>query len=124
MTPRRSGRGAAVPTEVDRAPVLMAQGEAYGALDLGTNSCRMLIARAEGNQVKVIDSFSKAVQLGAGQRRLRRVERVAHPGKPGGGGGEIQPVAEQVGQVLAQRAGPPADQRQCIGGREGAGDQW
>ena len=35
MTPRRSGRGAAVPTEVDRAPVLMAQGEAYGALDLG-----------------------------------------------------------------------------------------
>ena len=77
MTPRRSGRGAAVPTEVDRAPVLMSQGEAYGALDLGTNSCRMLIARAEGNQVKVIDSFSKAVQLGAGLETSGVLSRVS-----------------------------------------------
>ncbi|PIE16800.1 MAG: exopolyphosphatase [Rhodobacterales bacterium] len=38
----------------------------YAALDLGTNSCRMLIARPEGSQFTVVDSFSKPVQLGAG----------------------------------------------------------
>lgn len=38
----------------------------YAALDLGTNSCRMLIAQPKGNQFHVVDSFSKAVQLGLG----------------------------------------------------------
>lgn len=38
----------------------------YAALDLGTNSCRMLIARPEGAQFRVIDSFSRAVALGTG----------------------------------------------------------
>ncbi|MCA8879244.1 MAG: Ppx/GppA family phosphatase [Rhodobacteraceae bacterium] len=77
MTPRRPGRGAAVPVEVDRAPVAVAQDEAYGALDLGTNSCRMLIARAEGSQLKIIDSFSKAVQLGAGLETSGLLSRVS-----------------------------------------------
>ncbi len=38
----------------------------YAALDLGTNSCRMLIARPKGAQFEVVDSFSKAVELGTG----------------------------------------------------------
>lgn len=38
----------------------------YAALDLGTNSCRMLIAQPKGNQLHVVDSFSKSVQLGQG----------------------------------------------------------
>jgi len=38
----------------------------FAALDLGTNSCRMLIARPEGCEFKVIDAFSKPVHLGAG----------------------------------------------------------
>lgn len=38
----------------------------YGALDLGTNSCRMLIAQPDGGKFRVIDSFSKTVQLGRG----------------------------------------------------------
>lgn len=38
----------------------------YAALDLGTNSCRMLVARPNGAQLRIIDSFSKPVQLGAG----------------------------------------------------------
>jgi exopolyphosphatase/guanosine-5'-triphosphate,3'-diphosphate pyrophosphatase len=38
----------------------------YAALDLGTNSCRMLIARPAGDGFEVVDSFSKTVQLGAG----------------------------------------------------------
>ena len=36
----------------------------YAALDLGTNSCRMLIAVPRGAGFRVVDSFSKSVQLG------------------------------------------------------------
>ena len=38
----------------------------YAALDLGTNNCRLLIARATGDSFKVIDSFSRVVRLGNG----------------------------------------------------------
>jgi len=38
----------------------------YAALDLGTNSCRMLIARPRGAQFEVVDSFSRPVELGTG----------------------------------------------------------
>lgn len=38
----------------------------YGALDLGTNSCRMLIAQPKGAGLHVVDSFSKSVRLGHG----------------------------------------------------------
>lgn len=38
----------------------------YAALDLGTNNCRLLVARANGDSFKVIDSYSRVVRLGAG----------------------------------------------------------
>lgn len=38
----------------------------YAALDLGTNNCRLLVARASGQSFKVIDSYSRAVRLGNG----------------------------------------------------------
>ena len=38
----------------------------YAALDLGTNSCRMLVAQPDGAQLRIVDSFSKPVQLGMG----------------------------------------------------------
>ncbi|NNC48340.1 MAG: Ppx/GppA family phosphatase [Sphingomonas sp.] len=38
----------------------------YGALDLGTNNCRLLIARPEQEGFKVIDAFSRIVRLGEG----------------------------------------------------------
>lgn len=47
----------------------------YGALDLGTNSCRMLIARPEGDGFVVTDSFSRAVQLGVGLEMSGRLGR-------------------------------------------------
>ncbi|MCL4674668.1 MAG: Ppx/GppA family phosphatase [Pararhodobacter sp.] len=47
----------------------------YAALDLGTNSCRMLIARPKGPQFEVIDSFSRAVELGTG---LEATGRLGH----------------------------------------------
>jgi exopolyphosphatase / guanosine-5'-triphosphate,3'-diphosphate pyrophosphatase len=36
------------------------------ALDLGTNNCRLLIARVKGNGFRVIDGFSRIVRLGEG----------------------------------------------------------
>jgi exopolyphosphatase / guanosine-5'-triphosphate,3'-diphosphate pyrophosphatase len=41
-------------------------GEIYAALDLGTNNCRLLVARANGSGFRVIDAFSRIVRLGEG----------------------------------------------------------
>jgi exopolyphosphatase/guanosine-5'-triphosphate,3'-diphosphate pyrophosphatase len=38
----------------------------YGALDLGTNNCRLLIARPADTSFVVIDAFSRVVRLGEG----------------------------------------------------------
>lgn len=38
----------------------------YAALDLGTNNCRLLIARDHGDSFKIIDSYSRVVRLGQG----------------------------------------------------------
>lgn len=38
----------------------------YGALDLGTNNCRLLIARPAQSGFRVIDAFSRIVRLGEG----------------------------------------------------------
>ena len=61
-------------------PVPVAAGSAdpadlYAALDLGTNSCRMLIAQPKGSQLHVVDSFSKSVQLGNGLEMSGRLSR-------------------------------------------------
>ena len=40
--------------------------QAYAALDLGTNNCRLLIARPSGANFTVIDAFSRVVRLGEG----------------------------------------------------------
>lgn len=41
----------------------------YGALDLGTNNCRLLIARPSREGFRVVDSFSRIVRLGEGLSR-------------------------------------------------------
>jgi len=38
----------------------------YGALDLGTNNCRLLIARPNNGAFTVVDAFSRIVRLGEG----------------------------------------------------------
>lgn len=49
----------------------------YAAVDLGTNSCRMLIAQPRGSQFQVVDSFSKTVQLGAGLEASGKLSRAS-----------------------------------------------
>ncbi len=67
MTPKRPEGAGAFPIPVESpAPTPPDATQLYAALDLGTNSCRMLIAQPKGNQFHVVDSFSKSVQLGAG----------------------------------------------------------
>jgi exopolyphosphatase / guanosine-5'-triphosphate,3'-diphosphate pyrophosphatase len=51
--------------------------ELYAALDLGTNSCRMLIAAPEGGHFRVVDAFAKCVRLGAGLERTGHLSRSA-----------------------------------------------
>ncbi len=41
----------------------------YGAIDLGTNNCRLLIARPSDGGFTVIDAFSRIVRLGEGLSR-------------------------------------------------------
>ncbi len=45
----------------------------YAALDLGTNNCRLLIARPQGDRFRVIDSYSKVVRLGQGLASTGRI---------------------------------------------------
>ncbi|MFP3943990.1 MAG: Ppx/GppA phosphatase family protein [Alphaproteobacteria bacterium] len=44
-------------------------GGAYAALDLGTNNCRLLIARPHKSAFRVLDAFSRTVRLGEGVER-------------------------------------------------------
>jgi exopolyphosphatase / guanosine-5'-triphosphate,3'-diphosphate pyrophosphatase len=45
----------------------------YGALDLGTNNCRLLIARPSNDAFTVVDAFSRIVRLGEGLSRAGRL---------------------------------------------------
>src|SRR5204863_5306052 len=38
----------------------------YAALDLGTNNCRLLVARPTGDGFRVVDAFSRIIRLGEG----------------------------------------------------------
>lgn len=78
MTPKRPAGADAFPKPtVEPAATRTSpdEGALYAALDLGTNSCRMLIARPKGSQFQVVDSFSKPVQLGQGLEASGRLSR-------------------------------------------------
>lgn len=51
--------------------------QAYAALDLGTNNCRLLIARPSGEHFTVIDAFSRVVRLGEGLAKSGKLSDVA-----------------------------------------------
>ncbi len=51
--------------------------QAYAAIDLGTNNCRLLIARPSGDHFVVIDAFSRVVRLGEGLAQSGRLSDAA-----------------------------------------------
>lgn len=51
--------------------------QAYAALDLGTNNCRLLIARVAPDGFRVIDSFSRIIRLGEGVSATGRISDAA-----------------------------------------------
>ncbi len=78
MAPKRPMGADAFPKPVEPRRTRPINPESlYAALDLGTNSCRMLIAQPKGNQFHVVDSFAKSVQLGAGLESSGRLSRAS-----------------------------------------------
>lgn len=65
--PRHDGE----PTGADRyAPT-------YAALDLGTNNCRLLVARPTRDSFRVVDAFSRIIRLGEGVSTSGRISDAA-----------------------------------------------
>jgi exopolyphosphatase/guanosine-5'-triphosphate,3'-diphosphate pyrophosphatase len=68
---RQGPAAKAVPTRKPRNRQVWSQApfhrrNSYAAIDLGTNNCRLLIARPQGRNFVVIDAFSRVVRLGEG----------------------------------------------------------
>jgi exopolyphosphatase/guanosine-5'-triphosphate,3'-diphosphate pyrophosphatase len=53
------------------------RGPLYAALDLGTNNCRLLIARPHENSFRVLDGFTRIVRLGEGLSTTGRLSDAA-----------------------------------------------
>ena len=51
--------------------------QSYAAIDLGTNNCRLLIARPSGENFAVVDAFSRVVRLGEGLAQTGRLSQAA-----------------------------------------------
>ncbi len=49
----------------------------YGALDLGTNNCRLLLARPSRRGFRVVDAFSRIIRLGEGVSQTGVLSEVA-----------------------------------------------
>ena len=72
--PQPAPTSAPAPDEARRTPprpnpsaaASSSEGPVYGALDLGTNNCRLLIARRSREGFRVVDAFSRIVRLGEG----------------------------------------------------------
>lgn len=75
--PQGQAKAKAAPPAVEPSTPVQPGPALYAALDLGTNSCRMLIAQPKGSQFTVVDSFSKTVQLGVGLEASGRLSRAS-----------------------------------------------
>jgi exopolyphosphatase / guanosine-5'-triphosphate,3'-diphosphate pyrophosphatase len=51
--------------------------QVYGALDLGTNNCRLLLARPSRRGFRVVDAFSRIIRLGEGVSQTGRLSELA-----------------------------------------------
>jgi len=68
--PSQSGSAPSRPDAVERETV-------YGALDLGTNNCRLLLAKPSRRGFRVVDAFSRIIRLGEGVSQCGRLSDAA-----------------------------------------------
>ena len=61
----------------DRRPETGERDGVYGALDLGTNNCRLLLARPSRRGFRVTDAFSRIIRLGEGVSQTGRLSDAA-----------------------------------------------
>ncbi len=66
----QSGKNGSGPSPRADAPI-------YAALDLGTNNCRLLVARPSRRGFLVIDAFSRIIRLGEGVHRTGQLSEAA-----------------------------------------------
>lgn len=74
--PRRAGNPARAAKEQAMGGVAPGR-RCYGALDLGTNNCRLLIARPAAEGFVIVDAFSRIVRLGEGLAASGRLSDAA-----------------------------------------------
>ncbi len=70
---RRRGRGGKGAAQFAQSP----RHAHYGALDLGTNNCRLLVAAPTHDSFRVVDAFSRIVRLGEGLSRTGELSEAA-----------------------------------------------
>ncbi len=70
-------RGGGLRRDDRQAHVNELAGGTYAALDLGTNNCRLLIARPTADGFRVVDAFSRIIRLGEGVVASRRISEAA-----------------------------------------------
>ncbi len=73
--PAAHGHAQPGPSQPGHAP--QRRSRSYGALDLGTNNCRLLIARPSPDGFTVVDAYSRVVRLGEGLLEAGRLSDAA-----------------------------------------------
>ena len=77
LSPDPARRRAAFVASADRRRTAARRRGPYAALDLGTNNCRLLVARPTADGFRVIDAFSRIVRLGEGLSQTGRLSEAA-----------------------------------------------
>jgi exopolyphosphatase/guanosine-5'-triphosphate,3'-diphosphate pyrophosphatase len=77
IAPWSAPGGARAASEDFSRPSRFGGAPAYAALDLGTNNCRLLVARPTPDGFRVIDAYSRIVRLGEGLSQTGRLSPAA-----------------------------------------------
>ncbi|MEY4238531.1 MAG: hypothetical protein RL339_1132 [Pseudomonadota bacterium] len=76
-TRRPDGRSERIDPQAGGRESIPYQRQSFAAIDLGTNNCRLLIARPQGENFVVVDAFSRVVRLGEGLAASGRLSQTA-----------------------------------------------
>ncbi|HUZ66991.1 MAG TPA: Ppx/GppA family phosphatase, partial [Beijerinckiaceae bacterium] len=75
--PCADGRGRSNTRVCGTGRIVATPPSTYAALDLGTNNCRLLVARPAQQGFRIVDAFSRIVRLGEGMTQSGRLSEAA-----------------------------------------------